>query len=73
MTVTPEQFAELITQAMQDPERMGSDPEFGVGLLRVGSGYHLKPVGDSPKELVMECYRLVYSQCQPTVTVVAPI
>ena len=72
MNVTPQQFAELVTQALRDPERMGSDPDFGVTLMRVGSGYHLKPVGDAPSVFIMECYRVVYSIYQPTVSVVPP-
>ena len=73
MSVSPQEFAALISQALQDPERMGSNPEFAVELLRVGSGYHLKPIGDVPRELILECYRLVYTQHQPTITVVPPI
>lgn len=73
MQVSPQQFADLVSQAMQDPERLGSDPCFAVELLRVGSGYHLKPVGDAPKELILECYRTVYNWHQPTTTVVPPI
>src|SRR5690606_14906306 len=73
MQVSPQEFADLVSQAMQDPERLGSDPRFAVELLRVGSGYHLKPVGDAPKELILECYRTVYNWHQPTTTVVPPI
>ncbi|GGI17798.1 hypothetical protein [Oxalicibacterium faecigallinarum] len=72
MNVTPEQFAALVTEALQDPERMGSDPAYGVQLLRVGSGYHLRPVGYAPAVFVLECYRTIYSIYQPTVSVVPP-
>lgn len=72
MHVSPQEFADLISQAMQDPERMGSEPVFGVELMRVGSGYHLKPVGGAPSVFILECYRVIYGVYQPTVSVVPP-
>lgn len=73
MSVSAQQFADLVSQELQNPERMGSSPDFGVTLLRVGSGYHLKPVGGAPSDFILECYRIVYSQVIPSETVVPPI
>ncbi|WP_293775457.1 hypothetical protein [uncultured Oxalicibacterium sp.] len=72
MQITAQEFADLVTQALQDPERLGSDASFGVTLLRVGSGYHLRPVGETPSTFIHECYRIIYSLYQPTSTVVPP-